>query len=50
MLKYSEFNVNEETINKLAQGLNDISENKKSHVSLNFISNDLFCIFSFKCF
>ena len=40
MLKCPEFNVNEETINKLAQGLTDISENKKSHVSLNFISND----------
>ena len=40
MLKYPEFNVNEESINKLAQGLTDISENKKSHVSLNFISND----------
>ena len=40
MLKCPEFKVNEETINKLAQGLTDISENKKSHVSLNFISND----------
>ena len=40
MLKCPEFKVNEETINKLAQGLSDISENKKSHVSLNFISND----------
>jgi len=40
MLKCPEFNVNEETINKLAQGLTDISENKKSHVSLNVISND----------
>lgn len=40
MLNYPEFNVNEESINKLAQGLTDISENKKSHVSLNFISND----------
>ena len=40
MLKYPEFNVNEETIYKLAHGLTDISENKQTHVSLNLISND----------
>jgi len=40
MLKYQEFKIYEETINKLAQGLIKISENKKNYISLKFISND----------
>ena len=48
MLKYPEFNVNEETINKLVQGLNDISENKKSHV-FHPILCDLFHPYSVNC-
>ena len=39
MLKYQEFKIYEETINKLAQGLIKISENKKNYISLKFISN-----------
>ena len=40
MLKCREFNNDDGNINRLAQGLIEMSENKKSHVSLNFISND----------
>ena len=40
MLKYQEFKIYEETINRLAQGLIKISENKKKYISLKFISND----------
>ena len=40
MLKYQEFIIYEETINRLAQGLIKISENKKNYISLKFISND----------
>ena len=40
MLKCREFNDDDGNINRLAQGLIEMSENKKSHVSLNFISND----------
>ena len=40
MLKYQEFKIYEETINRLAQGLIEISENKKNYISLKFISND----------
>ena len=40
MLKYQEFKIYEETINRLAQGLIKISENKKYYISLKFISND----------
>ena len=40
MLKCPEFNFDDGNINRLAQGLIEMSENKKSHVSLNFISND----------
>ena len=40
MLKYQEFKIYEETINKLAQGLIKMSENKKNYISLKFISND----------
>ena len=40
MLKYQEFKIYEETINRLAQGLMKISENKKNYISLKFISND----------
>ena len=40
MLKYQEFKIYEETINRLAQGLIKISENKKNYISLKFISND----------
>ena len=40
MLKYEEFKIYEETINRLAQGLIKISENKKNYISLKFISND----------
>ena len=39
MLKYQEFKIYEETINRLAQGLIKISENKKNYISLKFISN-----------
>ena len=41
MLKYQEFKIYEETINRLAQGLIKISENKKNYISLKFISNEL---------
>ena len=40
MLKYQEFKIYEETINRLAQGLIKISENKKNYISLKFISDD----------
>ena len=40
MLKYQEFKIYEETINRLAEGLIKISENKKNYISLKFISND----------
>ena len=40
MLKYQEFKIYEETINRLAQGLIKISQNKKNYISLKFISND----------
>ena len=40
MLKYQEFKIYEETINRLAQGLIKISENKKNYISLKFITND----------
>ena len=40
MLKYQEFKIYEETINRLAQGLIKISENKRNYISLKFISND----------
>ena len=40
MLKYQEFKIYEETINRLAQGLIKISENKKNYISLKFISSD----------
>ena len=40
MLKYQEFKIYEETINRLAQGLIKISENRKNYISLKFISND----------
>ena len=40
MPKYQEFKIYEETINRLAQGLIKISENKKNYISLKFISND----------
>ena len=40
MLKYQEFKIYEETINRLTQGLIKISENKKNYISLKFISND----------
>ena len=40
MIKYQEFKIYEETINRLAQGLIKISENKKNYISLKFISND----------
>ena len=40
MQKYQEFKIYEETINRLAQGLIKISENKKNYISLKFISND----------
>ena len=40
MLKYQEFKIDEETIYRLAQDLIKISENKKSYISLKFISND----------
>ena len=40
MLQYQEFKIYEETINRLAQGLIKISENKKNYISLKFISND----------
>jgi len=40
MLKYQEFKIYEETINRLAQGLIKISENKKNYISLKFISNE----------
>ena len=40
MLKYQEFKIYEETINRLALGLIKISENKKNYISLKFISND----------
>lgn len=40
MLKYQKFKIYEETINRLAQGLIKISENKKNYISLKFISND----------
>ena len=40
MLKYQEFKIYEETINRLAQGLIKISENKKNYNSLKFITND----------
>ena len=40
MLKYQEFKIYEETINRLAQGLIKMSENKKNYISLKFISND----------
>ncbi len=40
MLKYQEFKIYEETINRLAKGLIKISENKKNYISLKFISND----------
>ena len=40
MLKYQEFKIYDETINRLAQGLIKISENKKNYISLKFISND----------
>ena len=40
MLKYQEFKIYEETINRLAQDLIKISENKKNYISLKFISND----------
>ena len=40
MLKYQEFKIYEETINRLAQGLIKISENKKNYISLKFISID----------
>ncbi len=40
MLKYQEFKIYEETINRLAQGLIKISENKKNYIALKFISND----------
>ena len=40
MLKYQEFKIYEKTINRLAQGLIKMSENKKNHISLKFISND----------
>ena len=40
MLKYQELKIYEETINRLAQGLIKISENKKNYISLKFISND----------
>ena len=40
MLKYQEFKLYEDTINRLAQGLIKISENKKNYISLKFISND----------
>ena len=40
MLKYQEFKIDEGTINRLAQGLIKMSENKKNYISLKFISND----------
>ena len=40
MLKYQEFKIYDETINRLALGLIKISENKKNYISLKFISND----------
>ena len=40
MLKYQELKIDEETINRLAQGLIKMSENKKNYISLKFISND----------
>ena len=40
MLKYQEFKIYEETINRLAQGLIKMSENKKNYISLRFISNN----------
>ena len=40
MPNYQEFKIYEETINRLAQGLIKISENKKNYISLKFISND----------
>jgi hypothetical protein len=40
MLKYQEFKIYEETINRLAQGLIKMSENKKNYISLKFISNE----------
>ncbi len=40
MLQYQEFKIYEETINRLAQGLIKMSENKKNYISLKFISND----------
>ena len=40
MLQYKEFKIYEETINRLAQGLIKMSENKKNYISLKFISND----------
>ena len=40
MLKYQEFKIYEETINRLAQGLIKMSENKKNYISLKLISND----------
>ena len=40
MLKYQELKIYEETINRLAQGLIKISENKKNYISLKLISND----------
>ena len=40
MLKYPGFKINEETINRLAQGLIEMSENEKNFISLKFISND----------
>ena len=39
-LKFQEFKIYEKTINRLAQGLIKISENKKNYISLKFISND----------
>ena len=40
MLEDQEFKIYEETINRLAQGLIKMSENKKNYISLKFISND----------
>ena len=40
MLQYQKFKIYEETINRLAQGLIKMSENKKNYISLKFISND----------
>ena len=40
MLKYQELEIYKETINRLAQGLIKMSENKKNYISLKFISND----------